>query len=159
VALAQALVASPTCCCWTSPPTTWIWTPSTWLEELLVAFKGSVVLISHDRAFLDNVVATRIVELDRGQLRTYPGNFTAYEGLKEEQLADEAVTNAKADKLLAQEEVWIRKGVEARRTRSVAASSAWKTCAAQRSSRRDVVGQGQAGISLGDRAAARSWPS
>jgi len=75
-----------------------------------------VVTITHDRVFLDRV-ATRIVELDRGHLRSYPGNFSQYQVQKEEQLAQEAVISAKADKLLAQEEVWIRKGVEARRTR------------------------------------------
>ena len=63
-------------------------------------------------------VTTRIVELDRGRLRSYPGNFGAYQARKAEQLSDEALANAKADKLLAQEEIWIRKGVEARRTRS-----------------------------------------
>ena len=77
-----------------------------------------MLLITHDRAFLD-AVATRIVELDRGVLRSYPGNFSAYEAAKEEQLDADALANARADKLLAQEEVWIRKGVEARRTRSV----------------------------------------
>src|SRR5918912_1319878 len=90
---------------------------SEWLEQLLIDFRGSAVVITHDRAFLDRV-ATRIVELDRGTLRSYPGNFSRYQALKEEQLAQEAVVNAKADKLLAQEEVWVRKGVEARRTRA-----------------------------------------
>ena len=89
-----------------------------WLEELLRGFAGSVVVITHDRAFLD-AVATRIVELDRGVLRSYPGNFAAYEARKDDELAAEALANARADKLLAQEEVWVRKGVEARRTRSV----------------------------------------
>ena len=77
---------------------------------------ASVLLISHDRAFLRKI-ATRIVELDRGRLLSYPGNFTRYQALKEEQLAQESVINAKADKLLAQEEVWLRRGVKARRTR------------------------------------------
>ncbi|PMY01117.1 ABC transporter ATP-binding protein, partial [Pseudomonas sp. GW460-13] len=75
-------------------------------------------LITHDRAFLDRV-ATRIIELDRGRLVSFPGNFAAYQARKEEMLAAEQVEQAKFDKLLAQEEVWIRKGVEARRTRSV----------------------------------------
>jgi ATP-binding cassette subfamily F protein uup len=115
VALAQALVRRPTCCCSTSPPTTWTSTPSSgW--SLLIDFKGSVVTITHDRSFLDRV-ATRIVELDRGKLRLLPRQLQQYL-LKEEQLAAGAVISAKADKLLAQEEVWIRKGVEARRTRS-----------------------------------------
>ena len=88
-----------------------------WLEQLLLDFSGSIITITHDRSFLDRV-ATRIVELDRGQLRNYPGNYSQYQQLKQEQLQQEAVIQAKADKLLAAEEVWIRKGVEARRTRS-----------------------------------------
>ncbi len=88
----------PTCCCSTSPPLALV------VEDLLIDFKGSVVAITHDRSFLDRV-ATRIVELDRGILRAYPGNFSQYLVLKEEQLAQEAVINAKADKLLAQEEI------------------------------------------------------
>src|SRR5688572_28156768 len=86
------------------------------LEELLLKGPTSIV-ITHDRAFLDRVV-TRIVELDRGLLRSFPGNFAAYEVRKGEQLAAEEVANRKFDKFWAQEEVWIRKGVEARRTRN-----------------------------------------
>jgi ATP-binding cassette subfamily F protein uup len=83
------------------------------------SFRGALVLITHDRAFLD-AVATRIVELDRGNLHGYPGNFAAFEAAKQRELEAEALASARFDKLLAQEEVWIRKGVEARRTRSVA---------------------------------------
>jgi ATP-binding cassette subfamily F protein uup len=72
-----------------------------------------MVIITHDRTFLDKV-ATRIVELDRGRLLSYPGNYAAYQRQKEAQLAQEAVVQARADKLLAEEEVWVRKGVEAR---------------------------------------------
>jgi ATP-binding cassette subfamily F protein uup len=86
-------------------------------------------------------VATRIVELDRGVLRSYPGNFSAYERGKEEQLASEALANARADKLLAQEEVWVRKGVEARRTRSVARIQRLEVLRLQRQKRRDSLGQ------------------
>ena len=86
------------------------------LEKLLLKGPPRIV-ITHDRAFLDRV-ATRIVELDRGLLRSYPGNFAAYERRKAEQLADEAIASRKFDKFWAQEEVWIRKGVEARRTRN-----------------------------------------
>ncbi|MFM7024848.1 MAG: ribosomal protection-like ABC-F family protein [Limnohabitans sp.] len=116
-ALAQALVARPDVLLLDEPTNHLDMDSIAWLEDLLLAFKGSVVTISHDRAFLDRV-ATRMVELDRGRLMSYPGNFAQYQTLKEEQLAQEAVINAKADKLLAQEEVWIRKGVEARRTRA-----------------------------------------
>ena len=86
------------------------------LEGLLAAAPASIA-ITHDRAFLDRVV-TRIVELDRGALRSYPGSFSAYEQRKDAQLADEAVANRRFDKFWAQEEVWIRKGIEARRTRN-----------------------------------------
>jgi ATP-binding cassette subfamily F protein uup len=110
-----------------------------WLEQLLIDFKGSVVTITHDRSFL-NRVATRIVELDRGKLGSYPGNFEQYLIQKEEQLAQEAVINAKADKLLAQEEIWIRKGVEARRTRSQSRIGRLEALRANRSSRREVLG-------------------
>ena len=108
------------------------------------------MLISHDRAFLDNV-CTRIVELDRGLLRSYPGNFAAYQNLKAQELADEAVANARFDKLLAQEEVWIRKGVEARRTRSVARIKRLEGLRAAHASRRDVVGRVKLEVSQGDR--------
>jgi ABC transport system ATP-binding/permease protein len=110
-----------------------------WLEGLLREFKGSMICITHDRSFLDNV-ATRIVELDRGKLLSYPGNFSAYLRQKEEQLAQEAVINARADKLLAQEEIWIRKGVEARRTRAQARIVRLGELRAKHQARRDVVG-------------------
>ena len=119
VALAQALVARPDVLLLDEPTNHLDLEAIVWLQELLCEFKGSIITISHDRAFLD-AVATRIVELDRGQLRSYPGNFAAYQTNKAEQLQQEAVITAKADKLLAQEEIWIRKGVEARRTRAVA---------------------------------------
>ena len=113
---------------------------ATLLEQLLIDFKGSVVAITHDRAFLDRI-ATCIVELDRGRLRSYPGNFAQYQINKEEQLAQEAVISAKADKLLAQEEVWIRKGVEARRTRSQSRIARLENLRATRSARREQVGR------------------
>ena len=150
VALAQALVASPDVLLLDEPTNHLDLNAITWLEELLVAFKGSVLLISHDRAFLDNV-CTRIIELDRGILRSYLGNFAAYEGLKAGQLADEALANARFDKLLAQEEVWIRKGVEARRTRSTARIKRLDDLRGARASRRDTIGRVKLEVSQGDR--------
>jgi ATP-binding cassette subfamily F protein uup len=140
VALAQALVAVPDVLLLDEPTNHLDLDSIAWLEELLRSFKGAVMLITHDRAFLDGV-ATRIIELDRGIIRSYPGNFTAYERMKEEQLASDALANARADKLLAQEEVWIRKGVEARRTRSVARIQRLEVLRDQRQKRRDSLGQ------------------
>ncbi len=139
VALAQALVTQPDVLLLDEPTNHLDLDSIQWLEQLLIDFKGSVVAITHDRSFLDRV-ATRIVELDRGQLRSYPGNFSAYQIQKEEQLAQEAVIQAKADKLLAQEEIWIRKGVEARRTRAQARIVRLDELRAKRQARRDVVG-------------------
>jgi ATP-binding cassette subfamily F protein uup len=140
VALGQALVAVPDVLLLDEPTNHLDLDSIAWLEDLLRGFKGSVMLITHDRAFLDGV-ATRILELDRGTIRSYPGNFSAYERLKEDQLASEALASARADKLLAQEEQWIRKGVEARRTRSVARIQRLQVLRAQRQARRDSLGQ------------------
>jgi ATP-binding cassette subfamily F protein uup len=139
VALAQALVAQPDVLLLDEPTNHLDLDSIEWLEGLLVDFKGSIVTITHDRAFLDNV-ATRIVELDRGKLGSYPGNFSAYLAQKEEQLAQEAILNARADKLLAQEEIWIRKGVEARRTRAQARIVRLQELRAKRAARREAVG-------------------
>ena len=140
VALAQALVAVPDVLLLDEPTNHLDLDSIAWLEELLCGFKGSVMLITHDSAFLDGV-ATRIIELDRGLIRSYPGNFSAYERMKEDQLASDALANARADKLLAQEEVWIRKGVEARRTRSVARIQRLDLLRELRRKRRDSLGQ------------------
>ncbi len=140
VALAQALVAVPEVLLLDEPTNHLDLDSIAWLEELLRGFKGAVMLITHDRAFLD-AVATRIVELDRGTIRSYPGNFSAYERLKDDQLASEGLASARADKLLAQEEVWIRKGVEVRRTRSVARIQRLEALRGQRRARRDSLGQ------------------
>jgi len=139
VALAQALVAQPDVLLLDEPTNHLDLDSIEWLEDLLIAFKGSIVTITHDRSFL-NRVATRIVELDRGQLNSYPGNFELYVLQKEEQLAQEAVINAKADKLLAQEEIWIRKGVEARRTRSQSRITRLQALRSARAERRTAQG-------------------
>ncbi|WP_298931198.1 ATP-binding cassette domain-containing protein [uncultured Ramlibacter sp.] len=149
VALAQALVSQPDVLLLDEPTNHLDLDSIEWLESLLIDFKGSVVTITHDRSFLDRV-ATRIVELDRGQLRSYPGaNFTRYQVMKEEQLAQEAVISAKADKLLAQEEIWIRKGVEARRTRAVARIERLDVLRAQRSARREALGSVKLDVATG----------
>ncbi|HZY16985.1 MAG TPA: ATP-binding cassette domain-containing protein [Ramlibacter sp.] len=148
VALAQALVTRPDVLLLDEPTNHLDLDAIEWLEGLLVDFRGSIVTITHDRTFLDRV-ATRIVELDRGQLRSYPGNFTRYQALKEEQLAQEAVVNAKADKLLAQEEVWIRKGVEARRTRAQGRITRLQQLREQRAGRRDALGRVQMDLASG----------
>jgi ATP-binding cassette subfamily F protein uup len=148
VALAQALVAQPDVLLLDEPTNHLDLDSIEWLEGLLVDFGGSIITVTHDRSFLDNV-ATRIVELDRGKLLSYPGNFAAYLLQKEEQLAQEAVIHARADKLLAQEEVWIRKGVEARRTRATARIVRLDNLRAQREARRDVLGSVNMDISSG----------
>ncbi len=140
VALAQALVAVPDVLLLDEPTNHLDLDSIAWLEEFLKGFRGSVVVVSHDRAFLD-AVATRIVELDRGVLRSYPGNFAAYEARKVEQLASEALAQARADKLLAQEEVWVRKGVEARRTRSVGRVARLEALRQARAARRETLGR------------------
>jgi ATP-binding cassette subfamily F protein uup len=142
LALAQALVQRPDVLFLDEPTNHLDLYSIEWLENLLLAFNGSVVMITHDRSFL-NKVATRIVDLDRGKLLSYPGNFEQYVIQKAEQLAQEAIINAKADKLLSQEEVWIRKGVEARRTRSESRITRLEGLRANRESRREVVGRVQ----------------
>jgi ABC transport system ATP-binding/permease protein len=148
VALGQALVRRPDVLLLDEPTNHLDLDSIEWLEDLLIEFKGSVVCITHDRAFLDRVV-TRIVELDRGQLRSYPGNFTRYQVQKEEQLAQEAVISAKADKLLAQEEVWIRKGVEARRTRAQGRITRLQNLRARRAARREALGSVKLDVASG----------
>ena len=139
VALAQALVSRPDVLLLDEPTNHLDLDSIEWLEGLLIDFIGSVVTITHDRTFLDRV-ATRIVDLDRGRLLSYPGNFSRYQVQKEEQLAQEAVITAKADKLLAQEEIWIRKGVEARRTRAQGRITRLDKLRQGRAARRDTLG-------------------
>ncbi|HMX10943.1 MAG TPA: ATP-binding cassette domain-containing protein [Burkholderiaceae bacterium] len=148
VALAQALVAAPDVLLLDEPTNHLDLDAIFWLQELLKAFRGALVVITHDRAFLD-AVSTRILELDRGILRSYPGSFSAYEAAKERELHAETLANARADKLLAQEEVWIRKGVEARRTRSVGRVARLQQLRAQRAARRDVVGRAKLEVDAG----------
>jgi ABC transport system ATP-binding/permease protein len=140
VALAQALVAAPDVLLLDEPTNHLDIDSIEWLQGLLNGWRGALVLISHDRAFID-AVATRIVELDRGRLRSYPGTFVAFSAAREREIESEAQAAARADKLLAQEEVWIRKGVEARRTRSVGRVARLIKLREQRARRRDQLGQ------------------
>lgn len=148
VALAQALVTRPDVLLLDEPTNHLDLDSIEWLEALLRDFKGSIVTITHDRTFLDRV-ATRIVELDRGRLLSYPGNFAQYLLQKEEQMNQERIIAAKADKLLAQEEVWIRKGVEARRTRSQSRIARLEAMRKDRVTRRDAMGSVKLDISSG----------
>ncbi|MFN8893121.1 MAG: ABC-F family ATP-binding cassette domain-containing protein, partial [Betaproteobacteria bacterium] len=140
VALARALVARPELLLLVERTNHLDVAAIEWLQDLLGAWRGALVVVSHDRAFID-AVATRIVELDRGLLRSSPGRFSAYEATKARELEDEALANVRADKLLAQEEVWVRKGVEARRTRSVGRVGRLERLRKARAERRDVLGR------------------
>ena len=140
VALAVALVSAPDVLLLDEPTNHLDFRSIMWLEGLLRDFKGSVLFITHDRSFLDNV-ATRIIELDRGRILSFPGNFSTYQARKAELLENEEVENAKFDKFLAQEEVWIRKGVKARRTRDEGRVRRLEDLRLQRAARRDQQGQ------------------
>lgn len=150
VALARALVAAPDVLILDEPTNHLDLASIAWLEDLLRDFRGSLLFITHDRSFLDHI-ATRIVELDRGRLQSYPGNFSAYQARKAEQLAVEEVENAKFDKFLAQEEVWIRKGVEARRTRNEGRVRRLEALRGERARRREQQGQVRMALSAGER--------
>ena len=150
VALARALVSDPQLLILDEPTNHLDLDAILWLEETLISFSGAVLLVTHDRAFLDRVV-TRIVELDRGRLTSYPGSFATYEIRKAEQLANEGIANARFDKLLAQEEVWIRKGIEARRTRNEGRVRRLEQLRLERAARRERLGQVTLSVNEGER--------
>ncbi len=150
VALACALVSTPDVLLLDEPTNHLDFSSIMWLEGLLRDYKGSVLFITHDRSFLDNV-ATRIIELDRGRLLSFTGNFTAYQARKVEQLEIEEIENAKFDKFLAQEEIWIRKGVQARRTRDEGRVRRLEALRLARSARPTKQGQVKLDVSSGER--------
>ncbi len=150
LALAQALAVSPEMLLLDEPTNHLDIGAIEWLEEMLIGANVSMVFVTHDRRFLDRV-ATRIVELDRGKLLSCPGNFAAYQAKKEQMLHDEAIQNAKFDKFLAQEEVWIRKGVEARRTRNEGHVLRLEQLRRERVARRDRQGKVELALDAGDK--------
>ncbi|MBI2286486.1 MAG: ATP-binding cassette domain-containing protein [Nitrosomonadales bacterium] len=150
VALAQALVAEPDVLILDEPTNHLDFESIEWLEGLLNNFIGAVLFVTHDRRFLDNV-ATRIIELDRGKLASFPGNFSAYQAIKERMLSDEAIVNAKFDKVLAQEEVWIRQGVKARRVRNEGRVLRLEQLRRDRAARREKVGKVEMTVDTGER--------
>ena len=138
-ALARALVCDPDVLLLDEPTNHLDVEAIEWLENFLLDFQGSIVFISHDRSFIRKM-ATRIVDLDRGQLVSYPGNYDLYLTTKEENLRVEALQNELFDKRLAQEEVWIRQGIKARRTRNEGRVRALKAMREERLQRREVMG-------------------
>jgi ATP-binding cassette subfamily F protein uup len=139
VLLARALVGQPDLLLLDEPTNHLDIDAIKWLETFLTEYDGAVMFVTHDRAFLQRV-ATRIVELDRGQLTSWPGNYATYVRRKEESLANEAVLQNKFDKKLAEEEVWVRQGIKARRTRNEGRVRALEAMRAERAARREQMG-------------------
>jgi len=150
VALGRALVAEPEVLLLDEPTNHLDLEAIEWLEELLLNFSGSVLFITHDRRFLDRL-ATRIIELDRGHLTEFIGNFTNYQLKKEELLAVEATHAAKFDKVLAQEEAWIRQGIKARRTRNEGRVRRLEKLRLERAARRERQGNVKLNLDSGER--------
>lgn len=140
VALAAAMLGEPDLLLLDEPTNHLDLSGIAWLEQQLKQWRGSVLFITHDRRFLDEV-ATRIIELDRGKLLSFPGNFAKWQQQKEAWLNAEQLANARFDKLLAQEEVWIRKGIEARRTRNEGRVRRLEQLRRERAQRRDALGK------------------
>ena len=140
VALAQAWVQKPDILLLDEPTNHLDIDAIEWMENLLSGFSGSLIVVTHDRRFLDHI-ATRIIELDRGTLRSYPGSFSVYSEKKAQELAVEAEHNRLFDKFHAQEEAWIRKGIEARRTRNQGRVKRLEQLRRERAARREVQGQ------------------
>jgi ABC transport system ATP-binding/permease protein len=152
VALARTLVDEPVLLLLDEPTNHLDIAGIEWLERTLLAFSGAILVVSHDRRFLEGI-ATRIVELERGRLASYPGTFATYQRRKALELRDEALRNQKFDKLLAQEEVWIRKGVEARRTRNEGRVRRLEALRREREERRQRIGTANLALDAGARPA------
>ena len=150
VALARALVAAPDLLLLDEPTNHLDIEGITWLEDTISAYQGAVLVISHDRRFLETI-ATRIIELDRGQLVSYPGSFAAYLRQKAEALHNEAQENARFDKVLKEEEVWIRQGVQARRTRNEGRVRRLEQLRRDRAARREQLGKVNFALDAGER--------
>ena len=149
VALGRALVAEPEVLLLDEPTNHLDLEAIEWLEDLLLSFNGSVLFITHDRRFLDKL-ATRITELDRGKLTDFVGNFTQYQVKKEELIAVEETHAAKFDKFLAQEEVWIRQGIKARRTRNEGRVRRLEALRLDRAARRERQGNVKLNLDAGE---------
>ena len=149
-ALARALVCDPDILLLDEPTNHLDVATIEWLEGFLKDFRGSIIFISHDRAFIRSM-ATRILDLDRGKLNSFPGDYDKYLDGKEEMLRVEAEQNAEFDKKLAQEEAWIRQGVKARRTRNEGRVRALKQLRMERSERREVMGKADMQLQDGSR--------
>ncbi|MBI4997490.1 MAG: ATP-binding cassette domain-containing protein [Rhodocyclales bacterium] len=150
LALARALASEPQVLLLDEPTNHLDLGAIEWLEELLLGSNMSLLFVTHDRRFLDRL-ATRIVELDRGMLSSFPGSFATYQARKAEMLRDEALQNAKFDKFLAQEEVWIRKGVEARRTRNEGRVLRLEALRRERAARRERLGAARLALDTGEK--------
>ncbi len=150
VALAKALVTSPDILLLDEPTNHLDIESVLWLEQFLKDFAGTIIFISHDRAFIRGL-STRILDLDRGKLKSYPGNYDLYIEQKQHDLQVEEQQNSLFDKKLAEEEVWIRQGVKARRTRNEGRVRSLEKLRLERSARRDVRNQSTMNITQGDR--------
>nr|WP_232341188.1 ATP-binding cassette domain-containing protein [Halomonas pacifica] len=154
VALARALVADPDLLLLDEPTNHLDLDTIAWLEEQLLAFNGAVLFITHDRAFLSRL-ATGILELDRGRLGRYPGDYAKYQAQKAHELEVEAKENAEFDKKLAQEEAWIRQGIKARRTRNEGRVRALEQMRRERGQRRERQGTANLSVDSGERTGKR----